>query len=310
MNGPGDSDKTTSAGATSGGVSSAGATSGGVIAGFFAFTEITEPSAHKAYNEWHQFDHLPEQLPIAGIASGQRWVATPACRAVTFSNGKGSGDEESAGQAADLSVAQYLTLYLMRGPLDQTLRAFYDLAVELHKKDRFFPHRRAIESGPLAVRELFAAPRVRVSPAAVPYRPNRGVYAVVTDPTSDRSEASSESIYGNLDAETAGELLRIDGVAGVWFFGPGRDTDERSRSESLDGSERGDSARAESEPAGSGSALRGEVALCFLDEDPVPVAEQITELLRPRWERDGRMPRLAGPYETIVPGSWDWFDPS
>lgn len=258
--------------------------SGGVIAGFFAFTEITEPSAHRAYNEWHQLDHLPEQLPIAGIASGQRWVATPRCRAVTYSIGT-----ESQAQP-DLSAAQYLTLYLMRGPLDETLRLFYDLAVQLHRDDRFFPHRRALESGPLGVRGLFAAPRVSVSPAAVPYRPNRGVYAVVSSPVSDRPAPG-----GTVDSHLADELLRIDGVAGAWFFG-----DMFTEAVADGGSV--------AAPGGSGSAFRADVTLCFLDEDPVSVASDIAGLLRPRWEREGAMPRLAGPFETVVPWSWDWFD--
>ena len=49
-----------------------------VVAGFFSFTEITDPAEHRAYNEWHQLDHMPEQLPLDGIAYGQRWVSTPA----------------------------------------------------------------------------------------------------------------------------------------------------------------------------------------------------------------------------------------
>ena len=51
------------------------------VIGFFSFTEVTDPGAHRAYNEWHQFDHLPEQFSIDGIVFGQRWVYTPACRA-------------------------------------------------------------------------------------------------------------------------------------------------------------------------------------------------------------------------------------
>ena len=48
--------------------------------GFFSFTEITDPAEHHSYNEWHMLDHMPEQYPIPGIAYGQRWVSTPACR--------------------------------------------------------------------------------------------------------------------------------------------------------------------------------------------------------------------------------------
>jgi hypothetical protein len=49
------------------------------VLGFFSFTEITDPSAHRAYNEWHQFDHLPEQFTIERITFGQRWVCSPRC---------------------------------------------------------------------------------------------------------------------------------------------------------------------------------------------------------------------------------------
>ena len=49
--------------------------------GFFSFTEVTDPSAHEAYNAWHQLDHLPEQFTIDGITFGQRWVRSPRCRA-------------------------------------------------------------------------------------------------------------------------------------------------------------------------------------------------------------------------------------
>ena len=41
--------------------------------GFFSFTEVTDPAEHRAYNEWHQLDHLPEQFPLPGVVYGQRW---------------------------------------------------------------------------------------------------------------------------------------------------------------------------------------------------------------------------------------------
>src|SRR5271163_2686196 len=61
---------------------------GKVVAGFFSFTEITDPGSHRSYNEWHQLDHLPEQYPIAGVVSGQRWVLTPGCRTARLASGR------------------------------------------------------------------------------------------------------------------------------------------------------------------------------------------------------------------------------
>jgi hypothetical protein len=253
--------------------------SGGVAGGFFAFTEITKTSAHHAYNEWHQLDHLPEQLPIPGISYGQRWVSTPRCAAVSRSR-------DRAG-SPDLSAAQYLTMYLMREPLEETLQCFYDLAERLHQEDRFFPYRRALESGPLTVLGAFAAPRVKVSAAAVPYRPNRGIYAMVDDPMGAFENSQRSDLQ-----RSAEQLLGVAGVAGVWFFGPGYN----ARDDTV------------SVPKGAGEPFEADMTICFLDEDPVCVAEELADLVASRVERRGSAPRLAGPFETVVPWAWGWFD--
>ena len=52
-----------------------------VKVGFFSFTEITDPDEHRSLQRVAQLDHMPEQFPFDGIAYGQRWVSTPACRA-------------------------------------------------------------------------------------------------------------------------------------------------------------------------------------------------------------------------------------
>ena len=83
--------------------------------GFFSFTEITDPSEHHSYNQWHQLDHMPEQFPLDGIAYGQRWVSTPACRAAR------------AVSEPPLDSIHYMTLYLMTDPVERTLREFMQL---------------------------------------------------------------------------------------------------------------------------------------------------------------------------------------
>ena len=70
--------------------------------GFFSFTEVTDPSAHEAYNAWHQLDHMPEQFTIEGITFGQRWVRSPRCQAAEAASGP------------LLESFHYMTLYLMR----------------------------------------------------------------------------------------------------------------------------------------------------------------------------------------------------
>lgn len=210
--------------------------------GFFSFTEVTDPAEHRAYNEWHQLDHMPEQFPLPGVAFGQRWVSTPACRAARAASG------------LRLDPLHYVTLYLMTEPVDETLRAFFQLGRDLHAAGRWHHHRRALLSGPFPFVRAVAAPRVRISAEAVPYRPNRGVYVVVDDRT--RAPRDLDAWCGR------------DGVAGAWEF-----ADEQRR-----------------------------ITVAWLDGDPLRVADGLRD------SAGGEGVELAGPFETITPWAWDWFD--
>jgi hypothetical protein len=212
-----------------------------VVAGFFSFTEITDPNEHHSYNEWHMLDHMPEQYPLPGIVYGQRWVSTPACRA------------DRAVSGAMLDPIHYVTLYLMQDPLDETLRDFYRLGRELHDANRFHLHRQARLSGAFPLEHACASQRVLISAAAVPYRPNRGVYVVVQ---------ALDAAAIDLDAWCASP-----GVAGVWSF--------------ADGERR--------------------VTVAWLDDDPRSVAPALAL-------PDLAGVEFAGPFETITPWKWTWFD--
>jgi hypothetical protein len=156
------------------------------VLGFFSFTEVTDPSAHRAYNEWHQLDHLPEQFSIDGIVFGQRWVCSPPCR------------EARVAVSSRLEPCQYMTLYLMRHA--GVLPEFFALAERLRAEDRFFAARRSHLSGPFEVTGRWVAPRLSLSAAAVPFRPARGVYVLVGPPVDGPA------------------LAAADGVAGAWGF--------------------------------------------------------------------------------------------
>lgn len=154
--------------------------------GFFSFTEVTDPAAHRAYNEWHQFDHLPEQFTLDGVLFGQRWVCTPQCR------------EASVAVSPLLSPCQYMTLYLLRDA--DVLTGFAALATRLRSEDRFFALRHSHLSGPFRVTERRVSPHVKVSGEAVPFRPSEGVYVIVGPPVD------------------AAALVAQEGVAGAWGF--------------------------------------------------------------------------------------------
>jgi hypothetical protein len=229
--------------------------------GFFSFTEITPTGDHRAYNEWHQLDHMPEQFPIPGVAHGQRWVCAPRCAAARVA------------AAGALARTHYLTLYLMTEPVAETLTEYFALADHLHAVGRFYQHRRSHLSGPLEVVAADAAPRVQISAEAVPYRPNRGIYALV--------EEDPEGEVSDLVVAPA-DLVALDGVAGVWVFATTPDI-----------------------PAGRWTAGRRRLTVCYLDGEPVDVGEAIREAL-PRGFAEAAS--YAGPLLTITPWHWDWFD--
>jgi hypothetical protein len=206
------------------------------VLGFFSFTEVTDPSAHEAYNAWHQLDHLPEQFTLEGINFGQRWVRSPRCRAAEAATG------------SLLDEFHYMTLYFLRD--ESVVPEFFALARELAAEDRFFRARRALLSGPFPVVGRWAAPRVAVSPEAVPFRPAHGVHVVVgpavdgarlvgehgvagawqfTDAEHERTitvafvdgdlwqASASIGTAGGESAEWAGPLERVDAFRWDWF---------------------------------------------------------------------------------------------
>ena len=260
-----------------------------VRAGFFALTEITDPTQHRAYNAWHQLDHMPEQFPLRGIVYGQRWVSTPECRHARAVDG------------GEFASADYLTVYLMADPIHDTLRAFQSLADELHAAGRFTGSRRARLAGPYERTTVLAAPRVMVSAEAVPYRPNRGVYFVMrdwdgaggSDPVRTGPGANGQGTRRGFtraaraaaDDELAASLVGAAGVAGVWSFASSRRLDRHSW-------ETGERS----------------MTLCYLDDEPLAVAPHLDDMVH-KATAGGATVVFAGPFETIVPWQWDWFDP-
>jgi hypothetical protein len=224
--------------------------------GFFSFTEITDPNEHHSYNVWHMYDHMPEQYPIKGIAYGQRWVSTPACRAA-----RAVSDDE-------LDPVHYLTCYVMTDPVEETLTEFYAHGRALGKVGRFHQDRRALLSGPFRIVDGAAAPRVLVRDEAIPFRPHAGVYVVVEE-------------AGTADtAEHERAVMATDGVVGFWSFISGDPSDAH--------------------PWKPGDRR---ITVAWLDGEPVAAAASLAPI---ESARSGVV--FAGPFETITPGRFDWFD--
>jgi hypothetical protein len=153
----------------------------------------------------------------------------------------------------------------MAEPIEQTLDDFFALGAELRRVDRFFEARRAHLTGPFRLIDTTAAPRVLVSPAAVPFRPHRGVYVIV------------DAVTGSSGTDA---LVADPGVAGVWTFA----TDPAVTSRRWSAGER-------------------RVTVAWLDDEPVEVAARLAPAVSGQPDVE-----FAGPFETITPWSWDWFD--
>ena len=256
---------------------------------FFAFTEITDPGAHVLYNEFHQLDHMPENFALPGVAYGQRWVSPPAYKAARIV----SGDL--------LDPIHYVTHYLFTHPMAETMRDFVDLGRRMGAigGKRFPAIRRNHITAPHMVVNTYVSPRVRLSPDALPYRPNRGVFLVVTRVTDD---AAVDDVTQWYDQVHIPDMLTLDGVAGAWWFkSPAM---VREGAGSLDLSRYADQVD-----------KHRMIFLYYLDEDPLAVTEAIREKSS-EWRASRWLPALdtcveplfAGPLQTVKPWDWGWFD--
>ena len=248
--------------------------------GFFSFTEITDPKEHHSYNEWHQLDHVPENIALPGIAHGQRWASPPAYA--------------KARMASDPSIApiHYMTLYLLQEPIERTLKDFLDLGAQLDAVGRFHRHRKGYLGGPFLLVKAYASPRVLVSPEAIPYRPNRGIFVTVTDLVETSRHDEIAQWYDQVHFP---DMLSVAGMAGVYRFISPR----ASESEHF----------AQANPPGRF------INVYYLDDDPLEVMGALGGKMS-QWRAQGRMLDMEGavkrifmgPLKTITPWEWDWFD--
>ena len=148
------------------------------------------------------------------------------------------------------------------------LGGFLDLAKALIGAERKLPLLPPVERGVYNVQSKSAAPRVKVGADVLPWWPIFGVYLLL-----ERGDAPAD------------RLLDVDGVAGVW------------------------SAASLAVDAKMASAKAGQsITYCFLDENPIAVAERLRPALEKRWS-DGVEPLIAAPFYTIVPYEWDRYVP-
>lgn len=149
------------------------------------------------------------------------------------------------------------------------LATFNELSIALGAAGRKLPLLPPVERGVYEVRTKVAAPRVKVGSDVLPWLPVRGAFVLVEHGTAP-----------------ANPLAAVDGVAGVW------------------------SALSQRVDANLASAQQNQsITYCFLDEDPIAVAERLRPVLSARWSEPEIEPLFAAPFFPVVPYEWDRYVP-
>jgi hypothetical protein len=232
--------------------------------GFFSVTECDDP---ERYVRWHQLDHMPEQFRLPGLSWGQRFFATERCVVV------------SAHREGSMANARHVQNYLFEN-YQPVMAEFSALGRALDGVGRYDLTPIAHVQAPFQLVQTYASPRVLISPEAVAYRPNTGIYLLVEDAASDAEPVDEWKIRQH--AEHSAPLLAVPGVVGMWSYAavayPGSDTS------------------AYGIPA---STLL--VTAIYLDADPVDVSEALRPHLARRWSDAPVQPKLAGAFRSYFP---------
>ena len=239
--------------------------------GFFSLSHRSATGDDRAYLDWHQMDHMPEQYRLPGLVLAQRWASSPACRAAR------------AAEVDGWSGVDHVLCYLMGDPLDETLDEFYRLGRQLAESGRFSLTLPSQYRGGLRLLEALAAPRVLVSPEVVPFRPQRGIYLVVERAAGGPDQ---DDFLRRMHVEVLPELVSVPGVAGAWSF---------ATSPSI------------RRPMFSEGDFR--MTVCYLDDEPSVVGERLGPLVDRLWTDAPGPPLLAAPYESLITADWTRVGP-
>jgi hypothetical protein len=127
----------------------------------------------------------------------------------------------------------------------------------------------SVESGYFRLAGKVANPGAIAGADVIPWRPARGAYLIV-----------------ERGAESPVALTNIAGVAGIWWH-------------------QGGAPPVPDFPDNTGV----QVTYCFLDGDPVEIAERLRRPLERRWASGNVVPLFAAPFHTVVPFEWERFLP-
>lgn len=150
-----------------------------------------------------------------------------------------------------------------------SMPAFIELGAALDRGGRMAHRLPSIDYLTGDLAGKIASPHALAGADVIPWRPALGVYVLI------------ENGYASPEA-----LLDTAGVAGIWWFHGSQDLP----------------------PYGTRSAGK-QITYCFLDEDPVGVANELAPKVEARWSAGAVTGLLAAPFHTVVPYDWSRYLP-
>lgn len=252
----------------------------GIHAGFIH----CELGHHKAFNQWHDFDHRPENHALPHIFHSQRWVAPPDYIAVrdrvddtyfTYGGGEYFVTYWTEGTLEDLTH----DMALLRDQTKLLGRFDYEFkSLGLGRDPERFGWDRKYDFIKAWTRESLT-----VSASAVPLMPHEGIYVVLSE-VIDGTRRDEWSMW--YDMTRVHDILKCKGFMAAFRFA----VLKRMPTPLV-------------------------LDLYFLDEEPLAsVANQRAQMAD--WDKRGRgFPEesvrnvlLCGPYRPITPGQYDFYD--
>ena len=244
---------------------------------YISLTRHDQTGDDRSYLQWHQLEHMAEKYQFPGITGGQRWISTKACRLAR------------AVEVDEWASVADVTSYLMGEPIEETLDDFMGTGrPKINANPAGMASAPSLPThfqAPMKVLETYITPGIYLPPETLPFRPNRGVYFVVEEPTG---ETGWDDYLRQVHPAVVRDLLDLPGVAGAWALTSTPLLRKRERFYS------------------PGHYF---MTVYYLDDDPADVGRRLVEPLQRSWKGQPTKPLLGAPFESMLRLDVDSFGP-
>ena len=181
----------------------------------FSLSALTDPTRHVDYARLYQMDILPGLMALPGVAWAERWARTSDCIA--------SGDDSG------LAATQYADLAFFRAPAEGSIRAYQEAGERLAQRGLRpdLGWAQTLFQAFFVPLKAYVLPRVLIAPEIVPFRPARGLYAILSEFRTHDAAAEAAFRWYDESKMVAGKTMKehLRFACAYWhsFVGSGAD---------------------------------------------------------------------------------------